>query len=175
MTLTFDPIDPKIESNGPRIITNHPTKFHAIRFNTFWVMRITHTHTHTNPQKNTQRSKHNLPQNAKVIKQQCIPCPFIQDSEAEQQCNSPAFKKLCKKIHLERTLTGKVVSCVHDNSSTIVAAQSPVFNSYYFACLLQLGDLFGTSMVNEGQWSVNQGQLWASVDWMFDADRQSLR
>jgi len=31
MTLTFDPIDPKIESNGPRIITNHPTKFHAIQ------------------------------------------------------------------------------------------------------------------------------------------------
>ncbi|TNN53924.1 hypothetical protein EYF80_035901 [Liparis tanakae] len=29
MTLTFDPIDPKIESNGPRIITNHPTKFHV--------------------------------------------------------------------------------------------------------------------------------------------------
>jgi len=41
MTLTFDPIDPKIESNGPWIITNHPTKFHAIRFNTFWLMRIT--------------------------------------------------------------------------------------------------------------------------------------
>jgi len=31
MTLTFDPIDPKIESNGPRMITNHPTKFHAIQ------------------------------------------------------------------------------------------------------------------------------------------------
>jgi len=41
MTLTFDPIDPKIESNGPRIMTNHPTKFHAIRFNTFLVMRVT--------------------------------------------------------------------------------------------------------------------------------------
>jgi len=55
LTLTFDPIDPKIESNGPRIITNHPTKCHAIRFNTFWLMRITRTHT------NTRRSKHNLP------------------------------------------------------------------------------------------------------------------
>jgi len=32
MTLIFDQIDPKIYSNGPRIITNHPTKFHAIRF-----------------------------------------------------------------------------------------------------------------------------------------------
>jgi len=41
LTLTFDPIDPKIESNGPRIITNHPTKFHAILFNTFCVMRGT--------------------------------------------------------------------------------------------------------------------------------------
>jgi len=41
MTLTFDPIDTKIESNGPRIITNHPTKFHAIRFNTFCIMSVT--------------------------------------------------------------------------------------------------------------------------------------
>jgi len=41
VTLTFDPIDPKIKSNGPRIITNHPTEFHAIRFNNFCVMRIT--------------------------------------------------------------------------------------------------------------------------------------
>jgi len=41
MTLTFDPIDLKIESNGPRIITNHPTKFHAIQFHTFLVMRVT--------------------------------------------------------------------------------------------------------------------------------------
>jgi len=65
--MTFDPIDPKIESNGPRIITNHPTKFHsiqedvdlfhdldlwpewsqnAIRIKTFWLMRITPTHAH---------------------------------------------------------------------------------------------------------------------------------
>jgi len=58
MALTFDPIDPKIESNGPRII-NHPTKFHAIRFNTFWLMRITHKHARI--QINTQRSKHYLP------------------------------------------------------------------------------------------------------------------
>jgi len=35
MTLTFEPIDPKIELNDPRITTKHPTKFHAIRFNTF--------------------------------------------------------------------------------------------------------------------------------------------
>jgi len=31
MTLTFDPTDPKIKSNGPRIITNHPTKCQAIQ------------------------------------------------------------------------------------------------------------------------------------------------
>jgi len=35
LTSTFDLIDPKIQSNGPRIITNHPTEFDAIRFNTF--------------------------------------------------------------------------------------------------------------------------------------------
>jgi len=46
MTLTFNPIDPKIESNGPRIINNHPTEFHAIRFNTFWVMRVTRIQIH---------------------------------------------------------------------------------------------------------------------------------
>jgi len=31
LTLPVDPIDPKIESNGPRIITKHPTKFQAIQ------------------------------------------------------------------------------------------------------------------------------------------------
>jgi len=35
LTLMFNPIDPKIYSNGPRIISNHPTKFLAIRFNIF--------------------------------------------------------------------------------------------------------------------------------------------
>jgi len=59
LTLTFDPIDPKIESNGPRIITNHPTKFHAIRFKTVCVMRGTRIQ--INKWINTRRSKHNLP------------------------------------------------------------------------------------------------------------------
>jgi len=58
MTLTFDPIDPKIESDGPRIITNHPTKCHAIRFNTFCVMRVKRIQIHKYI--NTRRSKHNL-------------------------------------------------------------------------------------------------------------------
>jgi len=43
MTLTFGPIDPKIESNGPRIITNHPTKFHAIQEDVDLFMTLTLT------------------------------------------------------------------------------------------------------------------------------------
>jgi len=43
LTLTFDPIDPKIKSNGPRIITNHPTKFHANQedFDLFMTLTLT--------------------------------------------------------------------------------------------------------------------------------------
>jgi len=38
-----------------QMVPGYPTKYHAIRFNTFWLMRITHI------QINTRRSKHNLP------------------------------------------------------------------------------------------------------------------
>jgi len=41
MTLTFDLIDPKIESNGPRRMSNHPTKFHAIQEDFYLFMTLT--------------------------------------------------------------------------------------------------------------------------------------
>jgi len=43
LTLIFDPIDPKIESNGPRIITNHPTKLHVIQEDVDLFMTLTLT------------------------------------------------------------------------------------------------------------------------------------